>query len=58
MSFNQVENHFKPFLRFIDCKVVLEICVPRRIVQISHRYLERQGQATVRSPEPLPQLNS
>lgn len=43
MSFNQVENHFKPFLGFIDCKVVLDICVRHSIVQISHPYLERQA---------------
>lgn len=43
MSFNQVENHFKPFLRFIDCEVVLNICVSCSIVQISRLYLERQA---------------
>lgn len=26
MPFNQVENHFEPFLRSIDCEVVLNIC--------------------------------
>lgn len=42
MSFNQVENHFEPFLTSIDCKVVLNICSLRSIVQIRHLYLEWQ----------------
>ena len=42
MSFNQVKNHFKPFLRSNDCEVVLDIRSLRSIVQIRRLYLERQ----------------
>lgn len=47
MSFNQVENHFESFLRSIDCKVVLNICLLHSIVQIRHLYLERRGRGEV-----------
>lgn len=66
MSFNQVENHFEPFLRYIDCEVVLNICSLLSIVQISRLYLERQArprrglqhhfrrQRAKQSPSPCP----
>lgn len=68
MSFNQVENHFEPFLRYIDCEVVLNICSLLSIVQISRLYLERQArprrglqhhfrrQRAKQSPSPCPPL--
>lgn len=58
MSFNQVENHFEPFLRSIDCEVVLNICLLRSIVQISPSLFGTADQAMVRSLMPLPQIKS